>query len=63
MEEDMFKLMNNAIYGKTLENVRGHSNSKLIFDKKEMDKVFSSRYFKSAIVISDSCVLVNNYKK
>ena len=44
-EKDFFKLMNNSVFGKTMENIRKRVNIKLITDKKQLLKWASKPTF------------------
>lgn len=61
-EKDFYKLMNNSVFGKTLENQRKHKNIQLVSDNRKLEKLVSKPNFKTTIIINENLVLVSMNK-
>ena len=57
-EKDFFKLMNNAVFGKTMENVRKHRDIKLVTTDKKRIKLVSEPNFHTMNSISENLSIV-----
>ena len=52
-EKDFFKLMNNAVFGKTMENIRNHKNIKLVTTEEKFTKLVMTPNFKSSVLFGE----------
>ena len=61
LEKDLFKLMNNAIFGKSMENVLNRSNIRLINnDPEKLLKLIKEPNFENVYEITDKLCLVKS---
>ena len=58
-EKDFFKLMNNSVFGKTMENVRNRVDIRIVNDEKKWNKLAKKHNFKSATIFSENLVAVH----
>ena len=61
-EKDFFKLMNNAVFGKTLENVRKHRDIKLVKTDKKRNKLVSEPNYHTMKLIDDNLAIIEMKK-
>ena len=61
-EKDFFKLMNNSVFGKTMENLRKRVNVKLVNNKKKLTKLVASPSFQSFRIFDENLAAVNMRK-
>jgi hypothetical protein len=61
-QKDFFKLMNNAIFGKTLENKRKHKDIKLVTNPRKLEKLVQKPNFGSSVIINENLVAVSMKK-
>ena len=59
-EKDFYKLMNNSVFGKTMENLRKRVNVKLITDEKKLIKYSSKPTFVSSKIFNEKLVAIHN---
>ena len=61
-EKDMFKLMNNAVYGKTMENVRNHMDFELVDTQARIQKCINNPNYKGCHIIHEELAGVEKVK-
>ena len=57
-EKDLFKLMNNSVFGKTMENIRKHKDIKLVTTDKKRSKLVSEPNYHMMNDISEDLSLI-----
>ena len=61
-EKDLFKLMNNSVFGKTMENIRKHREIKLVTTDKKRSKLVSEPNYHTISVISEYLSIIEMKK-
>ena len=61
-EKDFFKLMNNAVFGKAIENIRKRQNVELVDDRKKAHKLSSKPNFDRATIFDEHLIAVHMKK-
>ena len=61
-EKDFFKLMNNSVFGKTMENIRKRVNIKLVTDRKKAEKLAAKPNFKHCNIFDEDLIAIHMKK-
>ena len=61
-EKDFFKLMNNSVFGKTIENIRKRQNIELVDNRKRASKLTSRPNFERATIFDKNLIAVHMKK-
>ena len=62
-QKDFFKLMNNSVFGKTLENLRKRVDLRLVTNKKKLLKLTSKPAYVSSKIFNENLVAVRKIKE
>ena len=62
-EKDFFKLMNNSVFGKTMENIRKREDIKLVTNEKQLSKLTSKPTFINSKIFNENLVAVHKIKE
>ena len=61
-KKDFFKLMNNAVFGKTMEDIRKHRDIKLVTTNKRRKKLVSEPNYHTINYISEDLSIIEMNK-
>ena len=61
-EKDFYKLMNNSVFGKTMENVRKHRDIRLVTTDKKRSKLISEPNYHTMNLISENLSIIEMKK-
>ena len=61
-EKDFFKLMNNSVFGKTMENIRNRVDIKLVNNEKQAEKLSAKPNFNYCTIFSKNLVAIHMKK-
>ena len=61
-EKDFYKLMNNAVFGKTMQNIRKHRDIKLVTTDKKRSKLVSELIYHTINLISEDLSIIEMKK-
>ena len=62
-EKDFFKLMNNSVFGKTMENIRKRVDVRLVTDDKKLLKMVAKPTYVSSKIFNENLVAVHKIKE
>lgn len=58
-EKEFFKLMNNSVYGKCMENVRNRMNMEIVCSTKRLDKLIAKPNFRDRTIFTEKLIAVH----
>ena len=61
-EKDFFKLMNNSVFGKTMENIRNRVDIKLVTNEKDAKKLISKPNYQHRTIFCENLVAIHMKK-
>ena len=61
-EKDFFKLMNNSVFGKTMENIRNRIDVRLVTKEEELEKLVKKPNFDRVNIFTKNLVAVHMHK-